>query len=64
MRHLNVGPHSNWLLASTEIPISRLDGGIDHNKMITKISAEESNIYFLNNINQWHIKMPLVQPLR
>jgi len=32
-RHLRVGPTLLWLLARTRIPISRLDGGIDHNKI-------------------------------
>jgi len=31
-RHLKVGPALSWLLARTRIPISRLDGGIDHKK--------------------------------
>jgi len=31
-RHLRVGPPLHWLLARTRIPISRLDGGIDHKK--------------------------------
>jgi len=35
-RHLKVGPTLSWLLARTRIPISRLDGGIDHKKLATK----------------------------
>ena len=41
MKHLRVGLHSNWLWPDTSDTLSRLDGGIDHKKMIRKISAEE-----------------------
>ena len=46
MRHLNVGPLTNWHLAPTGIPSCRLDGGKDHKQMIKKFQLKKVNIYF------------------